>query len=488
MSYESLLELLDPQTSFLLLLGLPFFCVDTPMKFIAILFVIISGFVGISPLLAKTPDGNSSFVSLADIHLNPFAGCEDKKPPCGLAIKLTQANTKEWQQILQKEGPTKLSYYSQDTNAVLFNSMLSKLKQVDKSIQPAFVLIIGDFLAHDFRGKYIKFTGDKTNKGFTIFVKKTLQYISEQIHQTFPEINIYSVVGNNDSYTGNYQSDPNGQFFAEVSTIFAGNIKNTKQKDELLNTFARGGYYSITLSSQLRLIILNTVLFSSKDKKPEVKKAAAEQLQWLNNELKVAAKNKQKILLTFHIPFGIDVYSTLRENLRDIIEFWDPSFTKVFKQELNDNASMIEAILPGHIHMDAYQLFAAGNKNIPIIFTPAISPIYGNNPGFKVFYYDSSTSKLTNYDTFYLPLNALMIPSWHEEYSFNKEYQPNCRNCSLTSGVDLIRQSNLSLNKYQEYFRVKGIDKASIQKYWKPYYFCNMKIINSIKYRECLEG
>ena len=66
-------------------------------------------------------------------------------------------------------------------------------------------------------------------------------------------------------------------------------------------------------------------------------------------------------------------------------------------------------------------VFNNENPKSYIHITPSLSPIFGNNPGYQVVYYNATNANFTNYLSCYVDL-ADSIPEWQEEYNFNKSY------------------------------------------------------------------
>src|SRR5665213_2112817 len=56
----------------------------------------------------------ATFITVADIHFNPFASCRTK--PCALALSLQQAPVSQWQTLFEKDASKELSDYDYDTN------------------------------------------------------------------------------------------------------------------------------------------------------------------------------------------------------------------------------------------------------------------------------------------------------------------------------------------------------------------------------------
>ena len=192
--------------------GNPFKFAASAFKSLICLFVM---FVVI-PVQAETHPSSQQvsttypFLTLADIHFDPFLGCH-RVSPCPLIQKLQRADVSEWPAIL-KAGDNDPPQYKQDTNYALLTTSLAAVKAEAAIHHVQFVIVLGDFLAHEFRHRYKKFTHDRSRAHYQLFVKKTLTFVNNEIAHTFPNINVYSVVGNNDSYHGDYYSSPHDFF------------------------------------------------------------------------------------------------------------------------------------------------------------------------------------------------------------------------------------------------------------------------------------
>lgn len=395
--------------------------------FFILIFFSISHFIWAAdscsaPQIAK-------FISIADIHFDPFSGCTKPKKICLSVNKLRQVNYQEWPQVFERYGDKKIAKNYKETNYVLLKATLLKLQEMNTKEKPAFAMILGDFLAHDFREKYIDYSGDKSTEGFQKFVKKTFQFLTFEISQAFPNIDVYPVVGNNDTYSGDYQLVPRGKFFQDLTEIWSILIKDKENRESFKHEFPVAGYYQMTLpipfaQKKQKAIILDTVLFSKHNYNLQVKEAAFKQLNWLANHLQNAAEHHENLFLAYHIPSGIDPYATFfKAKLGDIQEFWKPSYNTQFANELQNYPYVITGIFCGHIHSDTFQnLTLRKFGDFPVIVTPSISPIFGNEPAFKIFSFDTKTLKLKSIDryTFNLDQNS---PSWQKEHSDINEFE-----------------------------------------------------------------
>jgi sphingomyelin phosphodiesterase acid-like 3 len=380
---------------------------------VAKLLISIVCFFISSGLLANTTPTYQKFISVSDIHFDPFLTCDGKPKPCQLINDLRTANYQDWQKIFEEEGSKTLSKVGQDTNYPLLASAMAALSNSQKKEHPQFVLVLGDFLAHRYRWHYRQYSGDKSQAGYESFVKKTLQFLTQQIKQVFPNTEVYLVLGNNDSYATNYKIVPDGSFLHDISKIEEEMIAGSSNNHKLVKNLSRAGYYIVNPPhSRDLIIVLNTVLFSTHMNNQNA--IAKQQLSWLDSQLTAAANKQQKVFLAFHIPMDADMHRTLRHLFTEIGPFWQDSYIAEFKKIIDQYPKVITAILPAHIHKDSFQLLELKHVHIPVAFTSSISPIYGNNPGFKVFVYDPATFKLHSSKTYILTYN-----NWHQEHEFD---------------------------------------------------------------------
>ncbi|MCD6040102.1 MAG: cpdA 2 [Gammaproteobacteria bacterium] len=443
-------------------------------------------------VFAQTPS-TKKFISISDIHFNPFIGCNQFSTPCPILTELRNTDPTSWDNIFEKYADKIETSYHQDTDFFLLQSTLTELNTLTQRCSPAFMVILGDFLAHKFREQYQKYSGDLSIAGYQAFVRGNFEYLTHKLNQAMPITDIYPALGNNDSYGQNYEVDPHGFFLHDLRTIFSALIKNKTAKKEFQNEFANGGYYAVTLPQKnQRLIVLNSVLFSALYHTSAMQQAAEEQLAWLQLQLSTAQQRQQKVLLALHIPPGVDIYLSLKL-FSSLIQagpplFWQDSYNKQFLSLLQQYANTVVAILAGHIHSDAFQLIAnkAQNSFIPVSFTSSISPMNGNNPGLKVFTYASRTFELVNFHTYFYPINEGKSARWKKEYDFNSVYQPDCQSCSVINGMLQLTKDNILENSYVKYYNLSNSTQSAIQHNWLPYYWCGIYNMDWQSYQVCL--
>lgn len=423
-------------------------------------------------LLAQTkasPQGH--ILSVSDIHFDPYYD------PL-LVGALVKADYKQWPAIFKSSKITTPGAYGEDSNYPTFASALGAMKKHSPS--PTVMIITGDFLSHKFQERF-KDNAPAYADSITSFTAKTIQFIAMMLDRSFPKTIILPVLGNNDSYCGNYKTEPNGAFltmFAKACAPLQHNHSAAADK-AFIAQFSKDGYYTYALhdGSGGKLIMLNTVLFSYKyadcDGKPST--AAAAELSWLNGVLKQAKLQKRKLWLASHIPPGIDIYSTVtgkKSCLENITNMMDTSINKQYLKLLITYAPIIKANFAGHTHMDDFRVIYDNGKPVSFIhITPAISVRSDNNPGFQTISYSKQTFVLLNYQTYYYSLNK-PSPSWQFEYDFQKTYGVT----GITAqSLDLVRKkigSEFKFQKiYMDFYTLSNPAAASVNTpNWKAYW------------------
>ena len=242
-------------------------------------------------------------LSLTDFHFDPFY---DPK----IFQELVQSPPSEWTRIFAASQVSGYGQYGKDSNYNLFVSALNHA--VVAAPNAEFILLAGDWLAHGFSDSYYQYAGNRDPRGLHEFIDKTITFLSQRIREQFPDIPIYPVLGNVDSYCGDYQLAPNGEFLRRTAETWKSLLHSRGDEQAFMQTFPTGGYYAVAGpgTSQHRLIILNTVFFSADYRNrcgnPR-DDPGNDQLRWLATQLQIAAAKRDKVWLLYHIPSGSPV-------------------------------------------------------------------------------------------------------------------------------------------------------------------------------------
>lgn len=428
--------------------------------------------ISIAKAQPKT-SAQANILSASDIHFDPFFDPS-------LMDKLVKADYKQWPAIFNSSTIKQPNSYGSDANFPLFISALAAMKRQNPS--PAFIVITGDFLCHSFQTNYTKYAPQYPDS-VRSFTSKTIQCMAMMFDRYFPKSVVLPVLGNNDSFCGDYMIEPGGEFLNMFAKAWAPLQRNhnTRADNAFIAGFTKGGYYTYALKdgSGGKLVMLNTIFFSSNYKnscETHPANPAADELTWLNTLLKQNQLKKGKLWLVAHIPPGIDVNKTINgkgtcvENIRTM---WRDSCNLVFQEMVIKYASVIRAGLAGHTHMDDFRLLY-DSKGAPVYFmhiTPAVSPLFANNPGFQSLSYNKASFKLLNSKTYYLNLSVANA-AWALEYDFDKTYNIGGINAeSLDAVRKKIASAPAYLNSYINYYDVNNPQLTGINgQNWKAYW------------------
>jgi sphingomyelin phosphodiesterase acid-like 3 len=383
---------------------------------------------------------------LSDIHFEPFW---DKAKAPQLAV----APVSEWKAILaapsspdreQRFQSLQQSCHARgvDTSFALFDSSLKAMHSHAAGIK--FVTVSGDLLSHAFQCKYKTLFPQSTPADLTAFVEKTMDYVMGELYGAFPNVPVYVALGNNDSDCGDYRLDAQSEFLAVTGSEVTKNFP-ASERQGAQDSFANGGYYSVSLPIEnARLLVLND-LFMSKNYATCAGKAdpavADAQLAWLRQQLTEARANKQKIWVMGHIPPGIDLYATVSRFI-DVCGGHAPIMylsSEKMADVIAEFGDVVQLAIFGHNHMDEMRLLKddgptpASGKSVAVKVISSISPINGNHPSFTLAQIDASSATLVDYKVFIASNLTGIHAAWTEEYDFARSYHEREFNPSSVS-------------------------------------------------------
>ncbi len=360
---------------------------------------------------------------MSDIHFDPMADAS-------LVDRLTGAEPAGWQAIFEGGGNRSPSRYGKDTNWPLLRSAIQHMKTTLP--RPAFVLLPGDFLAHQFRNKFDAAAHDHSDAAYRQFVRRTMQFVALQFEQAFPATPILPVLGNNDEDCGDYQLQPNGPFLDDTLPILRALLGDAGREPGLAREWTSFGNAGVTVHG-VRVLLTNTIFFSrnylNRCGSPGGAVPGQATLAWLETELAAARRAHQPVWLVYHIPPGIDGYATWRQGScpDKIIPMWDARYAQPFDDLLRRYDDTVVANFAGHTHMDDFRLIGDGGAYSGFaLITPALSPIFGQNPAYRTAVFDQAGGILdqTTYGVTNLgEADAAMPPRWQIEYTFSQEWR-----------------------------------------------------------------
>jgi sphingomyelin phosphodiesterase acid-like 3 len=364
-----------------------------------------------TPVCLATPGGHVLLIS--DIHFDPLSDPVIVK-------RLVAAPASQWPDIFAASVQGGYAHPPDDTNYPLLKSALSAAAAQGPF---DFVIASGDYLRHGFQNAFIKAGGSAND--YPAFATKAAVFVVDMVQHTLGAP-VYVALGNNDSASGDYGLDPGGAFLAALSN----SVHVLTNNPEAAADFRTAGFYALphpTLPNE-EFLVLNTVLWSrsysilgSNSSDP-----GAAEIQWLSWKLYEAKTLAHKVVLVMHIPPGIDAYASSRRNdCKSPIQFWQDRYLTQFLELMQNYGDIVQIALAGHTHMDDFRVLAGsgGKTSVVVRITPAISPVFGNNPAFSVLNYDTVTGDISDIATYYLDLaNGGNDPRWGLEYHFPGAY------------------------------------------------------------------
>ncbi|MEP2707575.1 MAG: metallophosphoesterase [Roseibium sp.] len=437
-----------------------------------------------SPLQPGPHDG--LFLIVTDIHFDPFA-----KPD--LVPKLDQSPVSEWAAIFREGAGNDFQGYGDDAGYPLMASALQAAAA--QKFDYDYVLYTGDYLSHGFNDDYKRFAGSKP-LGITSFSIKTTQFVSRLLNETFGDIPVLGVMGNTDSACGDYQIAPDSDYLVGLSDQWA----RLSDQPERFTQFRAGGYYKVahpTLANQ-DIIVLNNIFWTprySDDCNSDGGDPGTAMMSWLDHQLNETKQAGRKAQILMHVPPGMNAYSSSnRKGACDqrLSPFWQDQYANGFVGLMRKYAGLVDYTFSGHTHMDSFAIIkdASGAPLVASQITPAVSPIFGNNPAFAVFLYDRRNGELKDSETFYLTnlpdTKTGAKPNWQTEYTYRATYAiPDLTAKSRSSAAKRIKNDPGLRAKFTELYAVSTQSSNPITASNWQAYSCAQTEVEPAAYQTC---
>lgn len=320
---------------------------------------------------------------------------------------------------LNTEG-TEPSEYGQDTRLDVWEMLKSKLMEVVQGDNPpAFIVYTGDLPDHHPDNGALHDANIKT--------------VLNELLDVAGKIPLFYAPGNNDPRGGDYFPYSDSTCMTPLDLARENSGYPAPNSKEVYNYNASYGYYSASMYNDLKIIGLNTVMFSishndeyhphcSGDTLNQAKESM-KQLAWLRGELQAAKEEQQQVYMIMHIPPGNDAYQGIGM-WKDAA--WQDSLL-VYAEEFEP---FISGMFFGHTHMDEVRRLTKPSDpdefSAVAISAPGVSPIFKNNPGFKKVYINSNY-EATDFTTHYTSKNnavwGVNNKSWGDStFTFSETY------------------------------------------------------------------
>jgi hypothetical protein len=263
-----------------------------------------------------------------------------------------------------------------------------------------------------------------------------------------------------------------------------------------------------------RIVSLNTVFWSNKYRSTDFNKgcatvesaAASALLAWLESQLAEAEQAHEKVWLMFHIPPGIDGWASTHPSgggseangapakscVDSIVPMWVPERTASFEKLLDRYHGMVLASFAGYTHVDSFMLIGAeSDARQSVLINPAISPVYDQNPGFRIVDFRGDGT-LADQTTYYLTNLSKAGGStrgrWKKEYTFSRQWKTRqLDGTSLTKIYNEIASESDARARWLKFYMVSSTDAPIPAADLKGLY-CAMGALDLKSYAACACG
>ncbi|XP_061668914.1 acid sphingomyelinase-like phosphodiesterase 3a [Syngnathoides biaculeatus] len=246
-------------------------------------------------------------------------------------------------------------------------------------------------------------------------VIQVIRNMTHSIRQHFPNVTVFPAVGNHDYW-------PQDQMPSSTNDIYkaAAQLWKPWLQDDALKTLSRGGFYTQLVHAGLRVVSVNSILYYGPDLATANVSDPAGQFQWLEDTLKKADVNMEKVLVISHIPLGFLPFVL---NVTAVRKEHNERLVAIFRRY----SHVIAGHFYGHTHRDSFMVLRDHNgKPVNSLFvSPAVTPIkdvtepYSNNPAVRLYLYDAQDFGILDIRQYFLNLteaNLKRRADWMLEY------------------------------------------------------------------------
>jgi hypothetical protein len=173
-----------------------------------------------------------------------------------------------------------------------------------------------------------------------------------------------------------------------------------------------------------------------------------------------------------------------------VTSFWQDAYTRRFLALIGRYKDQVRIAFAGHTHMDDFRVIpdAGGAPALATRVTPAVTPLFGNNPAFTALLYSRTDASIADYATFYLSNLAKVgpgvAPDWKLEYTFKDAYQaPGYDAASLSALAKRIQTDDAVRASFMRYYAVAG-QSSMTPSNWSAY-ACAQTAITPDAFESC---
>ncbi|XP_051908024.1 acid sphingomyelinase-like phosphodiesterase 3a [Hippocampus zosterae] len=339
---------------------------------------------------------------------------------------------------------------------------------------------------------FIIWTGDSpphvpVSELSTSMVIEVISNLTQSIRQHFPNVSVFPAMGNHDYW-------PQDQLPTSTNDIYkaAARLWSPWLQDDALKTLSRGGFYTQLVRPGVRVVSVNSILYYGPNHATVNMSDPAGQYEWLDDTLKKAGDDMEKVYIISHVPLGF--LPSLR-NVTAIRDEHNEKLLNIFRR----HSHVIAGHFYGHTHKDSIMVLL-DSKDSPVnsvFVAPAVTPIrsfsepYSNNPAVRLYFYDKRDFGILDLWQYFLNLteaNLEQRANWKLEYIMTKAFgMPDLRPPNLLQlAVRLWLPPNAAFDTYFAHFTVSYDGRPSCQGECKILQLCSMLHLDQARYGACV--
>ncbi|XP_056141801.1 acid sphingomyelinase-like phosphodiesterase 3b [Lampris incognitus] len=320
-------------------------------------------------------------------------------------------------------------------------------------------------------------------------VLRIISNLTRAIKHVFPSTKVYSALGNHDYHPKSQMPAAKNNMYDKISQMWQEWLEPESQ-----NSFKKGGYYTEKLLNRtgFRMLVLNTNLYYDQNNQTENMDDPADQFRWADQILMEAAKNNEKVFVIGHVPPGF--FEKRRGK-----SWFRPNFNERYLHLIEKHHAVIIGQFFGHQHTDSFRMFyhPDGSPISTMFLSPGVTPwktslpkvVDGaNNPGIRVFEYDTQTLLVKDMVTYYLNLTHANLAGarWEKEYRLTESFRvPDASPASMHQVLERMANNDCYLQKYYELNSV-SYDLTKCNRDCRIDHVCAAREVNFDRYEHCL--
>ena len=397
-----------------------------------------------------------SFFQLTDLHID-FDYLPGSSPNCNLPLCCHYINDTD----PVKAGP--IGDYLCDATVPMLTTALEFMA----SMKPDFVMWTGDNPCHRMWKQDREIVLNVTNR------------VTKYFQEYFPTTPVYPLIGNHDTFpVDEMPPPPDSQWLLDALT----EMWRDWLTPDAIQTFEKGGYYTMQLMPGFRLVVLNTqwadplnfILYVN-DTDP------TGQLAWLSTTLSAAQSAGEKVLVAGHISMG--------PLEGEIAPRCIPWYCNKYNAIVENYGDIIMGHIFGHTHTDYWRLLYKGD--VPTLMywvAPSVTPYQNLNPTIRRFVFNKTTFDLLDIHQYYTNLqvdNEQKSVTWELEYSFVEEYGiPDMSAASIAGLVQRMHTDRSLFDKFYKHYFNNFSPTPACDKYCYARWLC---VLGTAEFNRSLE-